>query len=320
MVKLYIKQLMMHPGKIKRSFLVSLVALFWISAHAGFSQNADTIESTIQIIDISSGKIKTVYQATRHIEAPNWSPDGKYLVVNSRGRLYKMPLDGSEMELIDTGFADNCNNDHGISPDGKQLVISHSEKGKGSAIYTLPVTGGTPKLITAATPSYWHGWSPDGQTLTYCAERNGNFDVYTIPVNGGEEKRLTTSEGLDDGPEYSPDGRYIYFNSFRNGGMHIWRMKPDGTAQEQLTNDAYSNWFAHPSPDGKRLVYISYLKDQGQSHPFGKDVKLRLLSLVDGKIEDLTPVFFGGQGTINVPSWSPDSRQVAFVSYRLLKK
>ncbi len=287
-------------------------------ARVGYSQQVDTVESTIQLIDISSKVSKTVHQEQRHIEAPNWAPDGKYLLVNSHGHLYKLPLDGGKMEQVNTGFADNCNNDHGISPDGKQLVISHSEKGEGSAIYTLPIAGGTPKRITSATPSYWHGWSPDGKTLAYCAERNGNYDVYTIPAQGGKEKRLTTTEGLDDGPEYSPDGKYIYFNAFRNGSMQLWRMKPDGTAQEQLTNDAYSNWFAHPSPDGKWIVFISYLKDQGQAHPFGRDVKLRLMSLADKKITDLTPVFFGGQGTINVPSWSPDSKQVAYIQYRVI--
>lgn len=301
---------------MKLNFLIFTLLL----AQTGFSQSVDTVESTIKVIDVNSGTGKTVYQEQRHIEAPNWSRNGKYLVVNSHGHLYKMPLDSRKMELISTGFADNCNNDHGISPDGKQLAISHSEKGKGSAVYTLPITGGAPKPVTSATPSYWHGWSPDGKTLAYCAERNGNFDVYTIPADGGQEKRLTTSEGLDDGPEYSPDGKYIYFNAFRDGSMQIWRMKPDGSDQEQLTDDAYSNWFAHPSPDGKWIVFISYLKDQGQSHPFGKDVKLRLMSLADKDIKDLTPVFFGGQGTINVPSWSPDSKQVAFISYRITKK
>ncbi len=310
----------MQALKFKPSYSVILFVLLWLVASSAFSQRQDTIQSSVEVVDIGTGVRKTVYQELRHIEAPNWSLDGQYLLVNSRGHLYKLPLNSSQLELIDTGFADNCNNDHGISPDGKQLAISHSPKGKGSAIYTMPVTGGTPKLVTTATPSYWHGWSPDGQTLTYCAERNGNFDVYTIPVNGGQEKRLTTNQGLDDGPEYSPDGAYIYFNSFRNGGMHIWRMKPDGTAQEQLTTNTLSNWFAHPSPDGKWLVYISYLQDQGQGHPFGKDVKLRLMSLADGSIKDLTDVFYGGQGSINVPSWSPDSKQVAFVSYRIQKK
>ena len=186
-----------------------------------------------------------------------------------------------------------------------------------SAIYTLPIQGGTPRLVTRKTPSYWHGWSPDGKTLTYCAERNGNYDVYTISVTGGEEKRITSSEGLDDGPEYSPDGQYIYYNSYKTGHMQIWRMRPDGSAQEQLTFDDQSNWFAHPSPDNQWIVYIAYMSDEKQSHLFGKQVQLRLMNLKTRQIKNLTPVFFGGQGTINVPSWSADSKKVAFISYSI---
>jgi Tol biopolymer transport system component len=281
------------------------------------------MESVLEVVDIYSKKIRVIHKTQQHIEAPNWSKGGTYFIVNNKGKLYKIAVGGSAMEVINTGFADACNNDHGISPDGKQLAISYNRNvGDGktsSAVYTLPINGGTPRLVTELSPSYWHGWSPDGKTLTYCAERNGNYDVYTVPVSGGKETRLTTEEGLDDGPDYSPDGNYIYFNTFRNGSMQIWRMKPDGVSQEQLTKDAYSNWFAHPSPDGKWIVFISYIEDQGQKHPFGKDVKLRLMSLKDKSIHDLTAVFFGGQGTINVPSWSPDSKRLAFISYNVVK-
>ncbi len=178
----------------------------------------------------------------------------------------------------------------------------------------MPISGGTPKRITRLGPSYWHGWSPDGKTLAYCAERNGNFDIYTIPADGGEETRLTTAKGLDDGPDYSPDGQFIYFNSERGGTMQIWRMRPDGTGQEQITADEYNNWFPHPSPDGKWIVFLSYEKAV-QGHPENQDVTLRLMPAQGGKSEVLAKLF-GGQGTINVPSWSPDSRKLAFVSYQ----
>ncbi len=295
---------------------------FLLFMNTTFSQAPRKVESIIETVDITTKERKIVYQELRHIEAPNWSPDGTYLIVNSQGLLYQLPLQSPKLQEIPTDFAKQCNNDHGISPDGKWLAVSHNDTGsrRGSTISIVPITGGTPKVITALTPSYWHGWSPDGQRLTYCAERNGNFDVFTISVNGGAEKRLTDNPGLDDGPEYSPDGQYIYFNSYRNGGMHIWRMKPDGSGQEQVTSGTSSDWFAHPSPDGQWLVYISYLQDQGQQHPFGKDVQLRLYNLKTKAITNLTDVFFGGQGTINVPSWSPDSRQVAFVRYRLLNE
>ena len=165
-------------------------------------------------------------------------------------------------------------------------------------------------------PSYWHGWSPDGKTLAYCAQRNGEFDIYTIPAAGGEETRLTTAKGLDDGPDYSPDGQYIYFNSERTGHMQIWRMHADGSAQKQVTFDDLNNWFPHISPDGKSMVFLSYEKDV-TGHPPNKDVQLRIMTLADGQIKVLAKLF-GGQGTINVPSWSPDSTKVAFVTYELI--
>ena len=228
----------------------------------------------------------------------------------------KIPVEGGTIEKIDTGFATRCNNDHGISPDGKSLVISdQSQEDHESLVYTLPITGGTPKRITKYSPSYWHGWSPDGKTLAFVGERNGDFDIYSIPIGGGEETRLTTAKGLDDGPEYSPDGKYIYFNSVRTGQMQIWRMHPDGSGQEQITKDEYNNWFPHISPDGKWMVILSYNKSV-TGHPENQDVLLRLMSLNDGKITVVASLF-GGQGTINVPSWSPDSTRFAFVSYQL---
>ena len=255
-----------------------------------------------------------IYRTRDHIEAPNWSRDGKHFFFNSNGRIYKLPVTGGQPQLLDTGTAIHCNNDHGISPDGTQFVVSDQSIGNKSRIFVLPIEGGPARQVTPLAPSYWHGWSPDGKTLAYCAERKGQFSIYTIPVAGGEETRLTTAPGNDDGPEYSPDGKYIYFNSDRTGLMQIWRMKPDGSEQEQVTSDDYGNWFAHPSPDGKWIVFLSFPKDV-KGHPANKDVMLRLMPAGGGPIRVLAK-FFGGQGTINVPSWSPDSRQVAFVSYQ----
>jgi TolB protein len=275
------------------------------------------IESTLETIQIASFDRRVVYHIKSHIEAPNWSPDGKTLIYNSNGLLYKIPVEGGIPELIPTGFAKRINNDHGISPDSKQIVISdQTETGK-SLIYSLPVEGGVPQKITPLGPSYWHGWSPDGKTLAYCAERNGNYDIYIIPFRGGPETRLTTAEGLDDGPDYSPDGKHIYFNSVRTGIMQIWRMKADGSEKEQITTDELNDWFPHPSPDGKWIAYITFGTDvPANSHPPNKDVMLRLMNLETKEIQVMAKLF-GGQGTINVPSWSPDSERLAFVSYRL---
>ena len=210
-----------------------------------------------------------------------------------------------------------CNNDHGVSPDGSLLAISDQSQGdRKSRIYTLPAGGGTPTLVTPEGPSYWHGWSPDGKNLAFCGERGGEFDIYTIPAAGGSETRLTTAKGLDDGPEYSPDGRTLYFNSDRSGTMQIWRMRPDGGDQEPVTADEFNNWFAHPSPDGRSLVFLSFGKEV-VGHPANKDVTLRRMALPGGKI-DVLGRFFGGQGTVNVPCWSPDGKKIAFVTYQLV--
>jgi len=275
-----------------------------------------TLFSKLETIDIESKVRTVVYGAPEHFEAPNWTRDGAFFLFNQNGRIYRLPVSGGKPEVIDTGFAIRCNNDHGISPDSKFLAISDQSQGDhNSVVYTVPFGGGAPHRITQNSPSYWHGWSPDGSTLAFVGERNGDFDIYSIPAAGGAESRLTTAKGLDDGPEYSPDGGYIYFNSVRTGIMQIWRMRPDGSEQEQITHDDFNDWFPHISPDGKWMVILSYDKSV-TGHPPNKDVTLRLMSLEDGKISVLARLF-GGQGTINVPSWSPDSKRLAFVSYEL---
>ena len=276
------------------------------------------VESSLEIISVETGQRCIVYRSDLHFEAPNWSQDGKYLLINSDGKLYTIPVIGGKPAQLNTDFANRCNNDHGFSPDGKMLAISHHHE-ENSLIYILPAAGGTPRQVTELGPSYWHGWSPDGKTLAYCAERNGNYDIYTIPVEGGRETRLTDAEGLDDGPEYSPDARYIYFNSERTGAMKIWRMNSNGTNQIQVTNDdQYADWFPHPSPDGKQIVFLSYDKNV-KGHPANKDVALRIIPSSGEKPRVLTHLF-GGQGTLNVPSWSPDNKYIAFVSYQLVGK
>ena len=275
-----------------------------------------TLYSAVETITVTSTDRKVTYVSPERLEAPNWTPDGKSLIFNGNGHILRVAVDGGKPEIIDTGFANRANNDHGISPDGTTLAISDQSQGeRKSIVYTVPIGGGTPKRITQSpSASYFHGWSPDGKTLAFVGDRNGNLDIYTIAAAGGEETRLTTAEGLDDGPEYSPDGQYIYFNSERTGSMQIWRMKPDGSGQEQLTSDGLNNWFPHVSPNGRQIVFLSYEKDV-TGHPADKDVSLRIMNLSDKRITVLTKLF-GGQGTINVPSWSADSRRLAFVSYQ----
>ena len=273
--------------------------------------------SSLETITIASTDRHVEYTSAAHFEAPNWSRDGKFLIFNQDGTIRRLAFDGSEPTLISTAPQIHCNNDHGISPDGQSLAISdQTSDDHKSRVYIVPIAGGTPRLITPNAPSYWHGWSPDGKTLAFTGQRGDNFDIYSIPAAGGPETRLTTAPGLDDGPEYSPDGAYIYFNSERTGQMQIWRMKPDGSAQEQVTFDDSNNWFPHISPDGQTMVFLAYEKGV-TGHPPNKDVELRLMTLKDKKVRVLAKLF-GGQGTINVPSWSPDGLKLAFVSYQQL--
>jgi TolB protein len=277
--------------------------------------------SALETVAIASADRRVIYGALSHFEAPNWSHDGTYFLFNEEGHILRLPVTGGTPATVDTGTATHCNNDHGISPDSTLLAISdQSQPDHQSSVYVVPIGGGTPRRVTQNSPSYWHGWSPDGKTLAFVGRRNDDFDIYTIPVAGGDETRLTTAKGLDDGPEYSPDGKYIYFNSERTGHMQVWRMHADGSGQEQVTFDDLNNWFPHISPDSGWMVFLSYGSDV-TGHPPNKDVQLRLMNVSDGKIDGKITVLaklFGGQGTINVPSWSPDSLKVAFVSYELL--
>lgn len=298
-------------------------------AHVPDTGYPAAVESTLEIMEVEGAQSRRV---VRHfdgkIEAPNWSRDGKSLIYNSGGLIYRIPVGGGEPSLINTGPYRKNNNDHGLSPDGTQLAISdQSQPDNHSRIYVLPSDGSDqPRLVVghSSSPSYWHGWSPDGRTLAYTATRpeTNDYDIYARDLRGGPERRLTEAVGLDDGPEYSPDGRYIYFNSARTGAMQLWRMRAaDGADPEQLTHDpAWRDWFPHLSPDGKWIVFISFGTDVAVAdHPPNRDVVLRIMPADGSAPPRVLTKLFGGQGTINVPSWSPDGKAIAFVSYRLVR-
>jgi len=296
-------------------------------AKDGFVPYRDYIGSHLEILDVASGHRQVVHSAADPFEAPNWTRDGRALIYNTsgrvegRGRLFRFDLATRQPALIDTAFANRNNNDHVLSFDGTMLAISDQSQGDNkSTVYTVPVEGGTPKRITPVGPSYLHGWSPDGKFLVYTGGRDDEFDIYRIPSDGsGPEVNLTKSKGLDDGPEYSPDGRYVYFNSLRSGTMQVWRMDADGSHPQPVTSDEYNNWFPHVSPDGQWIAFISFPKEVSPAdHPYYKRVYLRLMPAGSGFPRVIAYVY-GGQGTINVPSWSPDGRMLAFVSNSDLK-
>ncbi|MDH3650878.1 MAG: DPP IV N-terminal domain-containing protein [Saprospiraceae bacterium] len=275
--------------------------------------------SNLEVMNVESGRRANLMYSAHSLQAPNWTPDGEHLIYNSHGILYNYDLSRGQSIPLNTGFADRNNNDHVLSFDGDQIAISHhsSENDGASTIYILPSEGSeTPRQITknGMPPSYLHGWSVDAGNLVFTGNRNDKYDIYQVSVETGEETQLTDTEGLDDGPEYSPDGKYIYFNSTRTGTMQLWRMGTDGSNPTQLTFDEYNDWFPHISPDNKSIVFISYQPDvEPAAHPFYKQVMLRIMP-VDGGEPRVIGYLYGGQGSINVPSWAPDSKHIAFVS------
>jgi Tol biopolymer transport system component/regulation of enolase protein 1 (concanavalin A-like superfamily) len=279
------------------------------------------LSSRLELLNVFDGQRTLIHEDAGRMEAPNWMPDGKQLLFNKGGFLYTIPVEGGMPVKINTGLANRNNNDHVISFDGKMLGISHHRDGMpagGSTVYYLPLAGGEPVLVTDSTPSYLHGWSTDGKEVVYTALRTSKspaYNIYKKTVKGGPEIALTNHKtGLADGPEYSPDGKYIYYNANHSGTMQVWRMKPDGSDQEQVTFDEYNNWFPHISPNGQWMVFISFpvTVDPGD-HPFYKRVMLRLMPLKGGAPKVIA-YLYGGQGSINTPSWSPDSKRIAFIS------
>jgi Tol biopolymer transport system component len=293
------------------------------------AQHPQPSYSYLEIFDVETGTHRVVREFPYLVEAPNWTPDGKWLLVNKDGRLFKLAADGStDLLEIPTGTITQCNNDHVVTADGRWIGLSSNDpankRSYNSYVYVVPFEGGEPRRITPLGPSYLHGISPDGKLAAYCAFRGPEMeqDVYVMPLKGGEEKRLTDAPGLDDGPEFSPDGKAIWFNSVRTGRMQVWKMKTNGKDQTQMTFDTDMNsWFPHISPDGKKVVYIAYHDyeiDPG-SHIANLNVQLRMIPAAGGEPQVLLE-FFGGQGSLNVNSWSPDSKQFAFMRYRLAEE
>lgn len=312
-----------HEEKVVEKPIFSNVRII-LPAAKNFRPYRDYIGSHIEIMEVKTGLRKILHTAPNSLQAPNWTKDGKYLLYNSEGLMYRFSLADGKIEKLNSGKVTSNNNDHVISFDGKMIALSSSlGDPRKSTIYTMPITGSdTPVQITSPElgHSYLHSWSPDGKQLIFTGERNKQYDIWAVDIATKKETALTDTPTLDDGPEYSPDGKSIYFNSVRTGTMKIWRMKPDGTHQEQITFDEYNDWFPHFSPDGKQILYISFPKDINPTdHPFYKKVLLRIMP-TSGGIPQTLAFVYGGQGTINTPSWSPDGKYIAFVSNTKVEK
>lgn len=307
-----------HDEKKVETATFKNVELKQLASSANSSKPA--LYSSLQALSIEpTARRSVVVRAIKgHMEAPNWTRDGKELIYDQDGKMWRIPVDGGEPSPIDVGNATRCTGSHGLSPDGKLLAISCVMPDKPEVrIYIIPSGGGAPRLVTANANSYFHSWSPDGKTILFTRGDHGSLNIYAISAGGGEEKALTSGTGVSDDPDYSSDGRYIYFNSDRGGGtMQIWRMKPDGSSPEQMTSDEMNNWTPHPSQDGKSILILSY-PHEVTGHPANKEVWLRILSPADKSVRELMEIV-GGSGTDNVSDWAPDSQHVAFVSYQML--
>jgi Tol biopolymer transport system component len=306
-----------------------LAATALILATLAAAQNAPApkFSSKLTVYDLKTKSTRTIFEAKEVFEAPNWSPDGKYLLFNMGGKLYRIDPDSpkAQPEPLNIDPALRCNNDHNLSPDGKLIAISASTTtSHGSQVYVVSADGSNAKMLASAVPSYFHGWSPDGKYLAYVGQRDKVFNLFRVPVTGGDEERLTSKPPYDDGPDYSRDGKWIYFNSERSGKWEVWRMPADGAGPDdakaqQVTKDDFENWFPHPSPDGKHLLVFSFLKGTKTHNDRMEGVQLRLMPMPGEKLKPVhaqtLTTFFGGQGTINVNSWSPDSKRFAYVVY-----
>ena len=288
------------------------------------SYRADT-DSILCVLDTETKELRRLRRFDSIIEAPNWLNNGDELLYNADGRIWRYSISRDTVTEEKVAGCVHCNNDHALSRDNRYLAVSHDPEGSFfSNIYIRDRETGSVRQFTDQGPSFLHGWSPDGAYLTYCGFRPGrtffgfDVDIYKKPVKGGPEIRLTGGEGYSDGSEYAPDGAAIWYNSTRSGLMQVWRMDPDGKNQEQMTREDANNWFPHVSPDGRKVVYLSFARGEldPMEHLPNMRVQLRMMN-TDGTDDHRLLSFFGGQGSINVNSWAPDSRRVAVVVYEL---
>jgi TolB protein len=336
----------MEIGNVSLGGHVSRAALFFCllgslalqgqttPAQPGASSQAtpQRLRSHIFVYDLRTGSSREIYTADSIWEAPNWSPDGKYLIANSKGSIFRLDLDSdgkTKPRKLAIPEDYRCNNDKALSPDGSKLAFSASLAPKsGSEVFLADADGNNIKQMTQDTPSYFHGWSPDNKMLAFVAQRNnsGQYDIYRVSVGGGTEQRLTSNVHQDDGPDYSPDGKWIYINSDRSGKQAIWRFPADGAGPddvkaENVVSDNLEDWFPHVSPDGKKLVYIGYPSGTPTHNPRDVRIELKLVAIDHNKVakEQKTVVqAVGGQGSMNVNSWAPDSMRFAYVTYEAI--
>lgn len=253
------------------------------------------------------------------IEAPNWSIDGRSLYVNGDGRLWRLDIDDpSQLQEVRFDSLPAINNDHVLSADGRSVFMSAMD----GHIYRGSLDGGA---VTRVSPDdgkwhFLHGVSGDASRIAYV--ELGSFDeagrLVVAPSDGSGGSVVDTGPRHLDGPEWSPGEEWLYFNTeaFTDAPGHaqLARIPDGGGALERLLESDTVDWFPHLSPDGSFATYIVFPAGT-LGHPADLDVEVRLVETSDWSTPLATHALFGGQGTLNVNSWGPDSDRFAFVGY-----
>ena len=274
----------------------------------------------VWVVDVAQGRSQRVF-ATHDLllEAPNWLAAADALLLNGNGRLSRISLSDAQLHPVPIAGIPPINNDHVLDPDGRHVYLSADD----GHLYRAPLAGGTAIRISDADDlmHFLHGVDPAGTRLAFVgvprrqAPGAAQALIHTMSSAGGDYRRLAHRHGAADGCEYSPDGRWLYFNvDAFDGRMQLARMRPDASELAQLTFDNCANWFPHLSPDGTRLVYLAFPPGT-QGHPSDVWVEIKLIDLPEWRPGKTLARVFGGQGTMNVNSWSPDGERFAYVAY-----
>jgi Tol biopolymer transport system component len=253
------------------------------------------------------------------VEAPNWSLDGDALYLNGHGSLWRLDLPAPDRGLtaVELEHLPEVNNDHVLDPDGEHVYLSAMD----GHIYRGSLRGGRAERVSPDDGAwhFLHGVSPDGGRLAYVHLADmGDAGRLAILEPGRPPVHVDTGHGHLDGPEWSPDGEWIYVNTEhftdRPGHAQLARLPVDGGPMERLVTSDTVDWFPHLSPDSAYAAYISFPPGT-LGHPADLDVEVRVVATADWATPLQRYPLFGGQGTLNVNSWSPDSTRFAFVAY-----